>query len=93
MNENQVRVSSCPFCNLASRLGKEDDAGVIEVMGEEPMDLPSADMGMNYILQYQMREGRQEVRTYSCGIGEEGKDCIIPKLYRQMRISQRIQGF
>jgi hypothetical protein len=66
-NESRESAGDCLFCNFQGCAGKKE---VVCVITEHPP-----------LLGYENRGPRSEIR-YECGLGDIGKNCVIPKIYQ-----------
>jgi len=78
---NERYIKRCPSCDLADKLGRSNEAGIVEFQEEERLPPPSVDEGLDYLAEYHLTGGIKRKSFYRCALGEEGKDCEILRLY------------
>ena len=80
-NDKTEIIRCCPFCYLASEIGRKEDAGVIvrkNVVEATPKIVLSEQPGIKYD---SIHGGKATEIRYECNLGDVGKECRIPRTF------------
>ncbi len=72
--DSREYVGKCTFCPL----GDASARGVVKVTRMEKVSRDEGSLGEEFIV-----TRNERVTRYQCGLGDIGKDCIIPILYKK----------